>query len=279
MRQLKITIACLILPLLFCSSALAYDRIISIIPSATKSIYLMGLEDKLVAVTVYCPPEASEKEKIGTVLEPDLEKIVSLEPDLVIATKEGNRHQTVEKLQSLGIKVYVMDSVNNFEEICGAFIKLGRFLGADNSAGKVVRGARKRIEKVRSVKRNSKPAVFCEIGARPLFTASGGSFINDIIEFAGAANIFKDLKPRYPQISREEVLKRDPDAIVIITMGDVTDKEKEAWNEFPGLKAARSGRIYVLSEAVFTDPTPSGLADGVEILAQTLFGKSRDRKQ
>ena len=77
-------------------------RIISLIPSVTRSLYLLGLQDEIAAVTIFCPPEAKDKEKIGTILEPDIEKIVSLKPDIVIASKEGNRQVTVEKLRSIG---------------------------------------------------------------------------------------------------------------------------------------------------------------------------------
>ena len=99
-------------------------RIISLIPSVTRSLYLLGLKDEIVAVTIYCPAEARDKIKIGSILEPNIEKIVSLKPDIVIASKEGNRQVTVDKLRSLGISVYVTGDVNSFEDIYSDFIKL-----------------------------------------------------------------------------------------------------------------------------------------------------------
>jgi iron complex transport system substrate-binding protein len=257
--------------LFFAAGAGAYERIISLAPSVTKSLYLLGLEKKVVGITLYCPPGSGKKEIIGSVLEPNVEKIALLKPDLVIVSKEGNRQQTAEKLTSLGLRIYIMNSVDNFADICSEFTKLGEFTGRGETAKAVVADSRKRISALGEKLKNTKPPrVFWEVGSQPLFTVSGKSFVNDFIELGGGVNIFADAGPRYPEISREEVLKRDPDVIIMVTMGDVTVKEMSEWRRFPALKAVKTGRIYVLHDAVFTDPTPVGIAAGAEMIARLL---------
>ena len=261
----------LLVSLIPLAASAAPTRIVSLAPSITKSLYLLGAEEQVAGVTIYCPPEAAAKEKIGTILEPNIEAIVALTPDLVIATKEGNSPATVQKLKKLGLQVYVMDSVNSFSDICNGFIDLGSIVGKEEKAQAIVADARHRIETVRSKARSLAPVpVFWEVGAQPLFTVSKNSFVNDFMEFAGGKNIFKETRARYPQISSEEVVRRDPDVIILVDMGDVTSSEKKLWEKFKTLKAVRAGRVHVLNDTRFTDPTPAAIADGVEKLFDIL---------
>ena len=233
---------------------------------------MLGLQDEIAAVTIYCPTEAWGKEKIGNILEPDIEKIVSLKPDVVIGSREGNRQATIEKLRSLGIKVYVTGSVDSLNDIYSDFIKLGEFLGAGEKARAIVDESRKRMSLLRNKLKNAKPvAIFYEVGAQPLFTTGNRSFANDIIEAAGAKNIFSDLSSRFPQVSREEVIRRNPDVIFLVAMGDVNFKEKAEWQNFTAINAVKNGRIYFTGDNSFTDPTPRSAADASEKLAKILF--------
>ena len=256
----------------FAEQAVQPRRIISLIPSVTRSLYLLGLQDEIAAVTMFCPAEARDKEKIGSILEPDIEKIVSLKPDIVIASKEGNRQATLEKLRSLGLRVYVTGKVDSFNEICADFIKLGKFLGRGDKARAVVDDSLRALSELRDKLKSTKPVtIFYEVGAQPLFTSGNKSFANDIIEAAGAKNVFSDISSRFPQVSREEVIRRDPDAIVLVAMGDVNIKEKAQWENFKALKAVKNGRIYFTDDNSFTDPTPRSAADASEKLAEILY--------
>lgn len=271
--SLKYVLTVLVFTLLL-SNAFAYERIISLIPSVTRSIYLLGLQDNLTAVTIYCPPEAAGKQKIGNVLDPDIEKIISLKPGLVIASKEGNRPETVYKLEKAGIKTYVMGPADSFEQICAEFQKLGRFLDREKQADKVVASCRKRIERLAKRVKGKKPVtLFWEVNAAPIFTAGKNSFVNDYIEFAGGRNIFGGLDSRFPQVSREEVVRLDPDAIILVTMGNLTADEKEAWKKYASMKAVRNGSIYVVNETEFSDPTPVSVTGCAEKLYKILHEK------
>ncbi|MCB4790391.1 MAG: helical backbone metal receptor [Elusimicrobia bacterium] len=249
-----------------------YERIVSLAPSVTKNLYLLGMENKVIGITVYCPEGDIKKEKIGTLLEPNIEKIVSLAPDLVIASKEGNINNSVTRLKELGIETYIMGPCNNFNDICSGFLSLAKFLGNEDKANGIIMEAKIRIEKVKNkVKEKKKVSVFWEVGANPLFTISRKSFVNEFIEMAGGKNIFDEIKIRYPQISREEVLHRDPDVIIIAAMGENLEKEKKYWQNFKTLKASNSGKIYTLGDTIFTDPTPEAFVRGVESVANILY--------
>jgi len=103
-----------------------------------------------------------------------------------------------------------------------------------------------------------------------LFTTSRHSFVNEFIELGGGVNVFSDFNARYPQMSREEVVRLDPDVIIMVSMGDVTMSEKSRWQEFKSLKAVKTGSIFMLDDPIFTNPTTQAIADGAGIIAKLL---------
>ncbi|HIC90836.1 MAG TPA: ABC transporter substrate-binding protein, partial [Syntrophaceae bacterium] len=115
------------------------QRIVSLGPSLTEELYLLGVEDKIVGVTVYCnrPKEAQDKEKVGTVIKVDVERIISLKPDLLLATTLSDPAQ-MKKIRSLGIKVVTFPSCRNFSEICEQFLKLGKITGREEKAREII---------------------------------------------------------------------------------------------------------------------------------------------
>ena len=125
----------------------------SLAPSVTRDLYQLNLQDKLIGVTMYCPTFAKGKENLGSILAPDIERIATLKPDLVIITKEGNNIRTLNKLQSIGINVYVTGNVDNFNDICRDFIKLGDYLGKGEKARDIVADSRERIAALKDISR------------------------------------------------------------------------------------------------------------------------------
>ncbi len=246
------------------------QRIVSLGPTRTEELYLLGIEDKIVGVTTYCPhlPDTENKEKVGTVVKVNLEKIVSLKPDLVLATSLTDL-KAVKKLNNLGIKVVSFSPAKNFSQICEQFLRLGRIVGREKEAAEIVRQVKMKVELTKKrIKELPEQKVFFQIGARPLYTATKDSFINDFIEFAGGKNIAGGLKSGF--YSREKVLADNPDVIIITTMGIAGEEEKETWQKFKALKAAENNRIYIVDSNKFCSPTPvsfvEALAEIVEIL-------------
>lgn len=246
------------------------QRIISLGPSITEELYLLGVQDRLIGCTVYCerPKEAETKEKIGTVVKVNVEKIVSLKPDLVLATSLTDP-KAAEKMRSLGIRVVCFSHTRNFIEICEQFLELGKIVDKKKEAEEIINGVRGKVDFIKEkVKYLPKPKVFIQVGARPLFTVTKDSFVSDFIEFAGGINIAKDAKTGF--YSREEVLRKNPDVIIIVTMGIIGEKEKEIWVKYEALKAVKNNRVYIIDSYKFCSPTPVSFVDTLEEMVKIL---------
>lgn len=252
-------------------------RIVSLAPSMTEELYLLRAEDSLVGNTTYCvnPPAARYKEKVGAITKIDLEKIVSLKPDLVLATSLTNP-KTIQKLRDLGIEVKIFPAPKNFTSLCSQFLELGKAIDEEAKAREIIAAAE---EKVSSIKARTtaliKPRVFIEIGAKPLFTANRDYFINDFVELGGGMNIAEDSK--IGTYSREEVLRRNADVILIVTMGLAGEKEKEVWQKFKTLNAVKHGRIHVIDSRKICSPTPVTFVETLEEIAMLLHPELSER--
>ena len=252
----------------FCTSAFCFQRIISLSPQLTKEIYLLGAEDKLVGCTIYAPSYAKNKEKVGTVTEANLEKVIELKPDLVLVTPLTNAKE-VEKLRKLGIKIAFFPRARSFNELCEQFLELAKLVGKEEKARRIVQKVRKEAELLRNRTRDmDKTRVFIEVGARPLFTVNRDSFINDLIEFAGGENIAKNAKSGL--YSREKVLKENPDVIIIVTMGIIGENEKEKWLRYKCLKAVKNKRIYIIDSDKICAPTPVSFVNTLKEMVEIL---------
>lgn len=246
------------------------QRVISLGPAITEELYILGVEAKLVGCTVYCqrPPKAKEKEKVGTALEVNLEKVVSLKPDLVLATSLTNP-EAKEKLANLGIKVITFPEVRSFSQICEHFLELGRIVGKEKEAVEIIGIAKDKVGSIKKRTQNlQRPKVFIQIGTRPLVTATGDSFINDFIELAGGINSTQGSKNML--YSRERVLVDNPDVIIIVTMGIDGDGEKRIWQQFQSLKAVKNNQIYILNPDRVTSPTPLIFVETLEEISRIL---------
>lgn len=259
----------------WCTGGLVFSqnhpqRIISLSPPLTEELYLLGVQDKLIGCTVYCqrPAQAQKKEKIGTVIEANLEKIISLKPDLVLTTSLTNP-KTKEKLKNLGIKVVDFPSVKSFSQLCEQFLELGKIIGREKQAEEIIHQAKNNVDFIKkSIKDLPKPKVFLQIGAKPLHTVTGGSFVNDFIQFAGGINISEDAKTGL--YSREEVLKQNPDVIIISTMGIVGQDEKIIWQKYETINAVRNKKIYIIDSYILCSPTPVSFVETLKELVKIL---------
>jgi len=243
-------------------------RIVSLVPTVTEELYLLGAGDKIVGVTVYCqrPPEAQTKEKVGTVIDVNIEKIIELHPDLVIASPLTD-HKQIRKLRDVELRVEIFDAPTDFQGLCESFLTLSRLVGKEHRAEEVLERTNKELEAVRKrIEGLAKRRVFVQIGANPLFTADRASFINDLIECSGGINIASDAKTGI--YSREEVIKRNPDTILIVTMGIVGEREKEVWLRYKTIGAVKNRRIFSLDSCRVCSPTPVSFVRTVKELVR-----------
>ncbi len=263
----KILFLLLLIFLLSSNTFAKYNRIISLAPSATESLYELGIDEELVANTVYCSDGNFKKEKIGTVTEPNIEKIVSLNPDLIVATKEGNYKTVIDKLVRLKLTIYVMEPYSNFEDICINFQQLADYLDKSDTAKEIINNVKDEIfELDNETKNTNKEKIFWEVGANPIFTVGKQSFVNEYNKFINGTNVFEDIDMRYPNISVESVIEKNPDIIMLVNMGDVSDQEIAKWNKYKNITAVKNNKIYLLEANDIFTPTPKRFLNGIKVL-------------
>jgi iron complex transport system substrate-binding protein len=241
------------------------ERIISLAPSVTETLFALGLGGKVVGVTTYCdyPPEAKSKVNIGDTQRPSLEKIVALKPDLVIASTSSQLESFVRNLEEARIPIYVSNP-RNLEETLQSIQAIGDIAGASEKAQVLSAALRARIEGVRlRTAGREKPKVFMVLGAEPLITVGGKTFINDLISRAGGLSISADESSDYPQYSFETAIARRP-GIIFLQAGD--DKLPERLKQTP---AALQGRVYHLDDDLLLRPGPR-IVDALEQLAEKI---------
>lgn len=257
------------------------QRIVSLGPINTENVYLLGAQDRLIANTIYCvtPPAAKEKDKIGTLLQANIEKIISLKPDLVLATSL-TRPRQIAKMRHLGIQVVQFTQPSGFDEIAAQFIELGRLLGRGDRAKEIVHQARLEIDTIRKkTDRHSKKKVFLQVGTRPLFSSVENSFTNDFITFGGGENIAKGfLQGVY---SREKVVAQNPELIIIAIMGSEGvsgEKEKQKWKRYPSISAVKNNNIHIVDPNLVCSPSPHTFVEALRTIAALIHPELIDNE-
>ncbi len=242
-----------------------YKRVVSLAPSLTKNIYYLKAQQQLVGCTSYCTMAKNDhKTVVASPATINVEKVVSLKPDLVIATSITNP-EYIELLKKFNIPVEVFPSPRSFGEICRQFIAIGQLLGREDEAVKMVSFIQAEIDSLKKqAKDNTHKKIFFQIGAEPLFTVIPNTFMNDYIVFANAVNIASDLTKG--TISREGVIFRKPDYIFIVTMGIVGEEEKKIWETYKGLRAVQDNHIYIIDSDLACTPTPQTFLETMKII-------------
>ena len=245
-------------------------RIVSLVPWVTKSLYLMNEQSRLVGCTSFCPVEASDHiPVVANAMNVNLEKILMLKPDLVVASSL-NKPETIDNLKKLGIKVVSQPYPRSFDEICNYFVQIGEMVGQETKAKEIVQKQKARLASLETKVPSGKvPKVFIQIGAKPLFCAVPNTFMEDFIRFSGGKNIAEDLK--LGSVTREYVLKQDPDVIFIVTMGIVANEEKENWQNYQSLSASKTHKIFILDADKTCSPTPILFVDALEEMIGLMY--------
>ncbi len=238
--------------------------IISLAPSFTKAIFLLGEGKRLVGVTRYCvePPEARRLPKVGSVVEFNIEKVIKLSPELVLATPLTSS-LLLKRLEEIGIKVIVFKTPETFQELCDQFLILSEILGAYDKGQKIAKYAKKKIEEIAKRPKKQKTRVFIQVGINPIWAAGEKTFIGEALKIAGGENIFKG---RGGPVSEEWILKENPEVIFIMDMGLKGKEMINIWKRFKEMEAVKKNRIYVLNSNLYCSPTPISFVEGVENL-------------
>jgi iron complex transport system substrate-binding protein len=256
----------------------APQRIVSLAPGITETLYALGLDRSIVGVTTFCdwPQAARAKTKIGGFTNPSIEKIVALRPDLILATADGNRRETVRQLEKLGLPVYVTNPTNT-SGVLKSIEHIGGITGREKEASLLVEKLQKKLDGVAARTRGKKkPRVFFQLGMEPVITAGRGTLIHEVIERAGGVNVAGNDIANYPRYSVEGIISASPDIIVFAPM--VNDKTFVAvykfWRTFGEVPAVKNHKIYPIDANLINRASPR-IFDAVEILADMFYPEIR----
>ena len=253
------------------------ETIISLAPSNTEILYALGLEDKVVGVTEYCdyPEAAQDKPKIGGFSTVDIERVVEIQPDLILA---ANKHKDdiIPALEGLGLTVFALDP-KTLDELLEAITLVGEITGQEEAASLLVTEMSNRIEAVTGETDNLPAAqrlrVFYVTWHDPLMTVGSGALHNGLIQQAGGINIFQDLTENYPKISLEAVIEANPQVIITgIAMGTGKELPFEFISTEPRLEdvdARINNRIYAITNDLVSRSGPR-IVDALEQLAKMI---------
>ena len=256
-------------------------RVVSLAPSVTETVYALGLQDRLVGDTDFCdyPPDAQKKQKVGGAINPSIEVIAALHPDLVLAIKSLNRLETVEALQALHIPSYTTNP-KTVEEVLASTEHIAEVLGEPEAGVEIAERLRARLAKLRAQLEKAPPRrVFFVVWDEPLMSIGKKTFIADALRYAGAVSVV-DSSQDWPQVNLEEVVRQQPEFLVFAASHSTNSSvdvnalaKRPGWR---GLEAVREKHFAIISDAV-NRPAPR-IVDAIENLARQLhpeaFGES-----
>lgn len=245
------------------------ERIISLSPANTEILYALGLGDKIVGVTDYCdyPEEVATKEKIGGYSDPNIEKIISLNPDLILAT--GIYLKPIEELEKLGVPSVAIEP-ENIDEMLDSIEIIGKATGRHKEAMDLIDSLKARIKKVEDkvadIPADKRPKVIYELWHTPIMVAGPGTYVDDIIQRAGGENIARDASNAYPEYSQEMIIAKNPDIIIFSYHGTSDGETVESIMQRPGwdsINAVKNKKVFYIDENLVQRATPR-LVDGLE---------------
>ncbi len=246
------------------------QRIVSIAPSVTEILYDLGLESRVVGRTDYCdyPPEVKKKPSVGGLISPSVERIVSLRPDLVVGTPEVNKIEIANELSLFHIPLYGLHA-RNLNDVLHSLEDLGALTGTEARANSLVQSLRDRrdavLKKVAGLKR---PRVLYLIWYQPISVPGHGAFLTDLIDMAGGESISADLHQDWGQMSLEEIVRRDPEIILIPRSNESSPpiEDLKKWPGWSSTTAAKTNRILLVNDSA-NHPSPR-LFDALESFAR-----------
>jgi len=249
------------------------QRIVSLAPSLTETLFSIGAGDEVAGVTSYCtyPKEATQKPQVGGMINPSLEAIVALKPDLIVLSMEGNIREDFDRLTTLGAAVFVSNP-RSLADIQKSVIQLGALAGRSADASRLATElAAAEAEVVRGVS-GPKVRTLLIVSIRPLVVVGGHTFLNELLETAGATNLATRFPSTYPTLSREAVVSEDPD-LVLVTSEVVADTRLlfEEFPEWTSLKAAQRKRIYRIDADLVSRPGPRSV-EALRMIARLVRG-------
>ena len=259
------------------------SRIVSLAPNITEILFSLDAGDRVVGVTVYSdyPDDAASIPVVGTYITPNLEAIVALKPDLVIATADGDKKEALAILEKLGIPVYVINP-KGIDEVIDTVTEIGGLVGKEEKAKEIADEMSRVVRDVEGRVKDLEPvSTLMVLDVEPVITVGTEAFPHELIERAGGVNAAGSQKIRYPRISLEAVIVSAPEVIIIPTMSFESDTERASafFTAYPTIPAVLHERIHVIEADLVTRPGPRivmGLWDVAAFLHPEAFGDTTD---
>ena len=269
MARIVVLISCW---LTLVSAALAAEpplRIVALAPHAVELLYAIGAGDELVAATEHAdyPEQAKQLPRIGGYAGIQLDKLLALKPDLVVAWQDGNRQQDIERMQQLGLKVY-LSYPQTLAQVADELERLGELTHHQAQAHAAAQQYRQQLAALQRDNADKRPVkVFYQLWSNPLMTVAGDSWVQQILAVCKADNVFSDAASDYPQVSLENVLLRQPE--VIINTDETGNPQTVDWQQWPEIPAVKQQHIITLNADLLQRPTPRAI-DGIQQLCSAL---------
>lgn len=271
MKALKLSLIPLILIINF-SSLNAQLKLISLAPSLSRQLLLLDKEKYLVGVTSYCPePLRRSKQIIGSPLVLNIERILLLKPDYILAASINYQKQ-IRKLKALGLKVIYFELEKSYDDVKENFLKLARLLNEEEKAQMILEQIDKKLHQLERIKEKKK--VLLQVGIKPLVVVGGESFLNDILKFSSGINVAEELGKGFFRLSREKVLELNPEVIILILHGSEVKRAKHCWKKYKYLKAVKNNAVYSVKPDEFCQASPDLFLKAVQTLRSLLFNEN-----
>jgi len=245
------------------------QRVVSLAPSVTETLFALGFGDRVVGVTTYCdyPPEARRLPKIGGFTNPSVEAIVATRPDLVIGVKDSSHPVKTKELEGLGIKIALI-SVTSLDEILNSFKSVARLLGRQEAGDKLAQEINRQFEQVKKrVAPVPRRSTLLAVGLRPLVAVGGKNFIDELITLAGGDNIAGNAAQPWLNLPDEYVIAKAPQVIIQAGMGSEHGTSAKYWSDLKSIPAVKEGRVYSYPSDKILRPGPR-VGEGLEEIAR-----------
>ena len=249
----------------------AARRIVSLAPHVTELLFAAGAGDRIVGAVDYSDyPEAAKRiPRVGNNRQLDLERIVTLKPDLIVVWLHGNAQRQLDKLKQLGIPLFYNEP-HRLGDIARAIEQMGELIGTEAVARRAADDFTARETALRA-RYAGRPIVrvFYQIWKQPLMTVNGDHLITDVIRLCGGENVFADLKPLVPTVSTEAVLAADPEAIGTAMVDGKARNDLESWKHWPRLTATARGNYFYIPTDFISRPAPR-ILEGARLMCEAL---------
>ncbi len=245
------------------------EKIISLAPSMTETIFALGAGDRLVGVTTYCnyPEEAKEIDQVGDFEGPNLESVIEKNPDVVVALAMGDDEKS--KLEDAGITVFLQDP-QNLDEVFDNIKKIGTILGLQEEAESLTSNMNaKKDSIIETVSNYDSKKVFYEVWSEPLMTAGPGSILDEMINLSNGENIAYDAESLYPEYSLELLIERNPEVYLTADDGFKTVEDIKNREGYENITAIKQNNIYMLHPDIVSRTGPR-IIEGLEMIAQAI---------